>query len=100
MLQKNLSKFGMLLLIISQNYFKNTIHKVISKLVKIQTDSKYSIGINFDEAIGPLVLRMPKTSGYVKTSKVKEEDKDENNNLMSSRTDDEKLLQNYKYKAI
>ena len=37
------------------------------------------IGIKFDKAIRPLVLTMPKMSGYVKTFKVKDED-----NLMSS----------------
>ena len=37
-------------------------------------------------------------SGYVKTFKVKEGDKDKNNKLMSFCIDDEKLLQ--KYKAI
>ena len=42
----------------------------------------------------PLVLIMPKMSGYVKTYKVKER----NNNLMSFCIDDEKLLE--KYKAI
>ena len=42
----------------------------------------------------PLVLIMPKMSGYIKTFKVKEG----NNKLMSFRIDDEKLL--VKYKAI
>ena len=37
-------------------------------------------------------------SGYVKTFKVKDGDKDKNNKLMSSCIDDEKLLE--KYKAI
>ena len=37
-------------------------------------------------------------SGYVKTFKVKEEDKDKKNKLMSFRIDDQKLLK--KYKAI
>ena len=46
----------------------------------------------------PLVLIMPKMNGYVKTFKVKEGDKDKNNNLMSFRIDNEKLLE--KYKAI
>ena len=46
--------------------------------------------------IRPLVLVMPKMSGYVKTFKVKEGDKDENNKLMSFRIDDEKLLKKYK----
>ena len=41
---------------------------------------------------------MPKISGYVKTFKVKEGDKNKNNELMSFRIDDEKLLE--KYKAI
>ena len=41
---------------------------------------------------------MPKMSGYVKTFKVKEEDIDKNNTLMSFSVDDEKLLE--KYKAI
>ena len=47
-----------------------------------------------DKTIRPLVLIMPKMSGYVKTFKVKEG----NNKLMSFRIDDEKLLE--KYKAI
>ena len=41
---------------------------------------------------------MPKTSGYVKTFKVKRGDKDKNNKLMSFCIDNENLLQ--KYKAI
>ena len=47
-----------------------------------------------DKTIRPLVLIMPKMSGYVKTFKVKEG----NDKLMSFRIDDEKLLE--KYKAI
>ena len=35
-------------------------------------------------------------SGSVKTLKVKDIDKDENNNLMSFHIDDEKLLEKYK----
>ena len=70
----------------------------ISELVKTKTNSKYLIGIKFDKAIRPLVLKMPKMSGYVKTSKVKEGEKDKRNKLMSFRIDDEKLLE--KYKAI
>ena len=35
-------------------------------------------------------------SGYVKTFKVKEGDKDKSNKLMSFRIDDEKLLEKYK----
>ena len=56
------------------------------------------IGIKFDKAIRPLVFIMPKMSGYVKTFKVKEGDKDKSNKLMSFHIDDEKLLE--KYKAI
>ena len=41
---------------------------------------------------------MPKISGYVKTLKVKDRDKDKKNKLMSSDIDDEKLLE--KKKAI
>ena len=51
---------------------------VISKLVKTKTNSKYLIRY-FDKFIRPLVLIIPKMSGYVKTFKVKHGDKDENN---------------------
>ena len=44
-----------------------------------------------DKVIRPLVLIMPKMTGYVKTLKVK----DKNNKLMSFRIDDEKLLEKY-----
>ena len=66
---------------------------VISKLVKTKPNSMYLIGIKFDKAIRSLVLMMPKMSGYVKTFKVKEGDKDKNNKLMSFHIDDEKLLE-------
>ena len=47
---------------------------VISKLVKIKTNSKYFIGIKFVKAIRPLVLIMPKIIGYIlKKSKLKKE---------------------------
>ena len=46
---------------------------VISKLIETKTNSKYLIKMKFDEAIRPLVLIMPKMSGYVKTFKIKEE---------------------------
>ena len=75
----------------------NADNKVFSKLVKAKTKSKYLIGY-LDKSIKPLVLIMPKMSGYVKTFKVKEGDKDKNNKLMSLCIDDEKLLE--KYKAI
>ena len=67
---------------------------VISKLVKENTNSKYLIRIEFDKAIRPLALIMPKMSGYVKIFKVKEGDKDKNNKLMSFNLDGEKLLVN------
>ena len=47
-----------------------------------------------DKTIRPLVLTMPKMGEYVKTFKVKEE----GNQFMRFRIDDEKLLE--KYKAI
>ena len=71
---------------------------VYSKLVKTKTNSKYLIGVKLDKVIRPLVLIMPKISGYVKTFKVKERDKDKNNKLMSFCINDQKLLE--KYKAI
>ena len=52
------------------------------------------IGIKFNKAIRPLVLIMPKMSGYFKTFKVQ----DKINKLMSFRIDDEKILE--KDKAI
>ena len=42
----------------------------ISKLDKTKTNSKHLIGY-LDKGIEPLVLIMPKMSGYVKTFKVK-----------------------------
>ena len=51
----------------------NVDNTVISKLAKIKTNSKYLIGY-LDKVIRPLVLIMPKMSGYVQTFKVKEED--------------------------
>ena len=46
--------------------------------------------------MGPLHLILPKMSGYVKTFKFMEGDKDKNNKLMSFCKDDEKLLEKYK----
>ena len=66
---------------------------VISKLVKTKTNSKYLIGYS-DRVINPLVLIIPKLSGYVKTFKVE----DKISKLMSFHIDDQKLLE--KYKAI
>ena len=64
---------------------------VISKLVKTKTNSKYLTGY-LDKAIRPLVLIMPKMSGYVKTFKVKKG----NNKLMSFPINEKKLLEMYK----
>ena len=60
----------------------------MSKLVETKTNSKYFINI----AIRPLVLIMPKMSGYVTIFKVE----DRINKLMSFRIEDEKLLEEYK----
>ena len=46
-----------------------------------------------DKAIRQLVLIMSKMSGYVKTFKVQEVDKDKNNKQMSFSIDDEKLFE-------
>ena len=66
---------------------------VISKLVKTKTNFNYLIGY-LDKTIRPLVLIMPKMSGYIKTFKVE----DKSNKLMSILIYDDKLLE--KYKAI
>ena len=66
---------------------------VIPKLIETKTNSKYLIGIKFDKTIRPLVLIMPKISGYVKTFKVKEGNKDKINKLISFHIDDEKSLE-------
>ena len=70
---------------------------VISKLVKTKNNSKYLIGY-LDKAKRPLILIIPNMSGYVKTFKIKEENKDKINKLMFFHTNDDKLLK--KYKAI
>ena len=66
---------------------------VTPKLAKAKTNSKHLIGYS-DKTMRPLVLIMPKMSGYVKTLKIE----DKCSKLMSFRIDDEKLLE--KYKAI
>ena len=48
------------------------------------------------EIIRPLVLILPKISGYVKNFKVNDGDKDKNNKLMYFHIDDDKLLGKYK----
>ena len=71
-------------------WYVNVDNIVISELIKPKT--KYLIGIKFDKAIRPLVLIMPKISGYVKTFKGKEG----NYKLMSFHINNEKLLQKHK----
>ena len=68
---------------------------VISKLVKTYKSSNYFIGY-LDKVIRPLVLILPKMSGYVKTFKDDSEDKNKTNKLMNLCIDDHKLLEKYK----
>ena len=63
---------------------------VILKLVKTKTNSKYLIWY-LDKFIRPLALIIPKMGGYVKTFKVKDQEKDKNNKLMSFCVEDEKM---------
>ena len=51
-------------------WYVNVDNIVISKLVKTKTRFKYLIGY-LEKDIRPLVLIMPKMSGYVKTFKLK-----------------------------
>ena len=76
-----------------KNWDVNVDNIVISKISENKTNSKYLI-VYLDKDIRPLVLIMPKMSGYVKTFKIG----DKNSKLMSFHIDDEKLLE--KYKAI
>ena len=64
---------------------------VISKLVEAKINYKYFMEY-LDKVIRPLVLILPKVSGYFKTFKVK----DKNNKLMTFHINDEKLLEKYK----
>ena len=64
---------------------------------KKKTNSKYFIGY-LDKFVRSIVLIYPKISGYVKTFKVKDGDKDKKNKLMSFCINYEKLLE--KYNAI
>ena len=66
---------------------------VISKLIETKDNSKYLIAY-LDKTIRPLILIMPKISGYVKIFK----DKNKSNKLMSLSIDDKELLE--KYEAI
>ena len=51
---------------------------VMSKLFKTKTNSKYLIGYS-DKAVKPVILIIPKMSGYVQIFKVKDGNKDKNN---------------------
>ena len=66
---------------------------VISKVVKTKINSMYLI-VYLDKDIRPLVLIIPRMSGYVKTFNIE----DKINKSMSFRINGEKLLE--KYKAI
>ena len=52
---------------------------VISKLVKTKTNSKCLIGY-LDKVVRSLVLILPQMSGYVKSFKAKDVNKDKNSN--------------------
>ena len=54
---------------------------------KTKTNSKYLIGY-LGNVIRPLVLVLPKISGYVKTFKIKQRDRVKNNKLMHLHIDD------------
>ena len=54
-------------------------NRVISKLVKAKTNSKYFIGMKFNKTTRPLVMIIPKMSGYLNVFKVKKGDKDKTN---------------------
>ena len=68
---------------------------VISKLIETKNNSKYLNGY-LDEVIKPVVLVLPKVSGYVKTFKGKSGDTSKNSKLLSLLTDDENLLKKFK----
>ena len=62
-------------------------------IIQLSQKQKLILSIGYvDKSIKPLVLIIPKMSGYVKTFKVTDGDKDKNNKLMSLRIGDEKLF--------
>ena len=65
--------------------------------MKQETNSKYLIWY-LDKTMKPLVLILSKMSGYVKTFKVKDRNKDKNKKLMSFCINHKKLWE--KYKAV
>ena len=70
-------------------------NKVISKLVETKRNSGYFIGY-LDEVVRPLVLRLSKMTGFVKTFKNKGAERSKNNELMFLHIDNDKLFQKYK----
>ena len=68
---------------------------VMSKLVETKNSSKYLIGY-LDEVIRPLVLILPKMSGYVKAFKDKGGDKNKTNKLMSLWIHGDNLFKKFK----
>ena len=69
----------------------NVDNTIILKLAETKNNSKYLIGY-LDDVIRPLVLVLPKLSGYLKTFN----GRDKNNKLISLRVDDDMLLEKYK----
>ena len=67
---------------------------VISKLIEAKTNSNYLIPY-LGKVIRPLALILGNMSGYVKTFKVKDRDKDKNKKLVSFHLDHGKLLEKY-----
>ena len=73
-------------------YDVNVDNIVISKLVETKNSCKYLIGY-FVKVIRPLVLLLPKMSGYIKD---KDGDENKNNRLMYLCVEDDKLLKKIK----
>ena len=69
----------------------NVDNTIILKLAETKNNSKYLIGY-LDDVIRPLVLVLPKLSGYLKTFNGRDKD----NKLISLRVDDDMLLEKYK----
>ena len=63
----------------------------------VETKTNFNCLIEFlEKVIRPLLLILPKISGFAKTFIVKNRDKDKNQRQKSFRIDDEKLLEKYK----
>ena len=73
----------------------NVDNTVISKLVETTTNSKYLTGYLL-KVTRPLVLVLPKMSGYIKRQTIKDEGKEKNMKLTLFCINDEKLLEKYK----